>query len=510
MKLQEALQQAMKAHQAGDLRRAEAIYRGILSHEPDHPDALNLLGVVTLQNGRLGEAADLIARAIGRVPTMPLFHFNMGLVLAASGKLDGAVAEFRQAIVLEPTLAAAWSRMGDALYESNHPKEAEEACRKAIELQPGLPDAHNALGKAQRARGDLAGAIASFRQAAALMPQFAQACSNLGQTLCESGEFEESVVWCRRAIGIQPEYGLAHWNLALMLLRRGEWEEGWREFEWRWRSGKMQMLYRQPMWDGSELNGRRILLHAEQGLGDTIQFVRYVPMVASRGGRITVAAQRELLPLLRQMEGVEKWLGPGDALEELAIQCPLGSLPGLFKTTAESVPGEKAYLRADAQRAAKWRERMESYAGKRVGLAWTGNPQNPDDRNRSFSPAVLGPLAEVKETAFFSLQKGEGVKQAGEAPMRLIDWTDELNDLADTAGLIENLDVVITADTVVAHLAGAMGKPVWILLPKVPDWRWGLERADSPWYPAARLFRQDVRGDWTGPVKQAADALRAL
>jgi hypothetical protein len=258
------------------------------------------------------------------------------------------------------------------------------------------------------------------------------------------------------------------------------------------------------------LDGRRILLHAEQGLGDTIQFIRYAAKVGERGGKIMVAAQRELLPLLRTMSGVERWLGTGDQMEEFGIQCPLGSLPGLFKTNVNDVPAEIPYLRADAARAAEWRKRMESYAGKRVGLAWTGNPRNPDDRNRSIPPQMLGPLAEVKGAAFFSLQKGEGAKQGREAPMRLVDWTDELNDMADTAALIENLDVVITADTVVAHLAGAMGKRVWILLPKVPDWRWLLERTDSPWYPTARLFRQQTRGDWADPVRLAADALAAL
>jgi hypothetical protein len=295
-----------------------------------------------------------------------------------------------------------------------------------------------------------------------------------------------------------------------MLLRLGEWERAWPEFEWRYRAAELKMVnpYPQPMWDGGDLGGRRILLHAEQGLGDTIHFLRYAPLVAARGGKVIVALQEELRSLVEGFGGVERWVVPGDSLPQIDVQCPLPSLPGRFKTTPATVPAAIPYIHARLDCAQKWREKMAGMARPRVGLAWGGSRLNPNDANRSIPARMLAPLANGTGGTFFSLQKGEAAAEVASVPMPVVNWNDELLDVAETAGLIENLDVVVTADTMVAHLAGAMGKPVWILLQLVPDWRWMLDKQDSPWYPTARLFRQQRRGEWSEPIEQAAEALR--
>jgi Flp pilus assembly protein TadD len=520
MNASQELQLAVRHHQAGRLDEAESLYRRVLVGEPTNADAMNLLGMVFIQKRQFEAGRQCINKAIVLSPARAEFHFNLGLALAALNKPALAATAFRQAAALEPRNAAAWSRLADALIEINQPSEAEAASRKALELRIDLPEAHNALGKALYARGELDAAAASFHQAVALHPQYPEACNSLGQSVCELGDCRQGRVWCERAVRMQPDYALAHWNLGLMQLRLGEWEQGWQGFEWRWRAGKLSMVnpYPHPLWDGGELGGKRILLHAEQGFGDTIQFLRYVPLVAQRGGIVMAAVQKELLPLARGCLGAERWVVPGDSLPPFDLQCPLPSLPGRFRTTLADVPAAVPYLRADPDRVEKWRRRMEAMGRPRVGLAWTGSKLNPNDRNRSFPLAALAPLgkaagaAEAAEAgmaaSFVSLQKGEERARPGEAPMALADWTDELNDFADTAALVENLDLVITADTVVAHLAGAMGKPVWIILQLMPDWRWLLDRADSPWYPTARLFRQERRGDWTSPIEAAAEALK--
>ncbi len=263
------------------------------------------------------------------------------------------------------------------------------------------------------------------------------------------------------------------------------------------------------LWDGKELNGRTILLHSEQGFGDAIHFSRYISMVIDRGGRVIVQIQKDLIRLLQQVAGVEKWIAKGEAAE-FDVQCPLLSLPGLFGTRVETIPAQKGLLVAEEGGAEIWRGRLEKTPGRmKVGLAWAGNPTHKKDRSRSIPLSRLAPLAKISNIVFHSIQKGEAAKEAleGSTEMRIVDWAGQLGDFADTAGLIANLDLIITVDTAVAHLAGAMGKPVWLMLPFMPDWRWMLGRGDSPWYPSMRLFRQPSRGDWEAVIRQVSDAL---
>jgi hypothetical protein len=296
-------------------------------------------------------------------------------------------------------------------------------------------------------------------------------------------------------------------------LLHGDFEHGWPEYEWRWKTRDFssgRRPFTQPQWDGGSLNGRTILLHAEQGLGDTLQFIRYAPLVAEAAGNIVVECPAPLKRLLRHSLRQVPVLSKGEPLPPFDIHCPMLSLPLACRTTLANIPRQVPYLNADSELAAHWQGKLVSQRELlKVGLAWAGNKAHKNDRHRSIELSTLAPLGEVPHVSFISLQKGEPAKQATRAPagITLFDWSNELGDFADTATLIANLDLIISVDTAVAHLAGAMGKPVWTLLPFVPDWRWLLEREDSPWYPTMRLFRQSAPGDWSGVITRVVGAL---
>jgi tetratricopeptide (TPR) repeat protein len=505
-----ALQMAQEQHRAGRFAEAEGFYRQILSQLPDHPGAMHSLAVLLVQRGRVDEALPLMRRVVQLKPQDAAAHSNLGQALEAIGRLDEAVAAYRRAIQLKPDLAGAFSNLGNALLDQRRLSDSIAACRRAIELQPDMAEAHNNLGNALSAAGCLDEAIAAYSQALRLNPNYVQALSNLGGTLIDSGRLDEPVNLFRRALQIDPEFPDAHWNLAIFLLLHGNFAEGLPEYEWRWKVKKVLRPppFSQPRWDGHDLNGRTILLHAEQGFGDAIQFIRYAPMVAARGGRVIVQCPMELKRLFSQIPGIQV-LAAGDPLPKFDFHCPLLSLPLAFKTDLQSIPSSAPYLSADPELVETWRGKLPTGDNRRrIGLAWAGAATHANDRNRSILPANFAPLAQVKDAVFYSLQKGDAAKSPPPAGMALIDFTSDLKDFADTAAMIENLDLVIAADTSVAHLAGAMGKPVWVLLPCNPDWRWMLHRLDSPWYPTMRLFRQKRAGEWQATIEETAAALR--
>ena len=431
------------AHRRGDIEAAERDYRAALAAAPNHATALHYLGVIHYQRNHIAEALPLLERAVALVPEEPEFHNNLGLALAAADRTDEAIARFRQALARKPDLATAWNNLGLALQAAN---ELEQA-------------------------------TAAFRQALRVAPDFAQ----------------------------------AHWNLSLALLVTGQYAEGWREYEWRHRPQTFGAVAASPAprWQGEDLAGRTILLSAEQGLGDALQFVRFAAPLASRGARVIVRAPDALSTILASAPGVAAVLRAAEPPPAHDFQLPLLSIPGVLGIDERTIPAAVPYLAAVAADAVALAPDLAAVQRTlRVGISWAGNPLHVNDRRRSCPLATLAPLIELPGITWFSLQKGDGEDQIaqvrGASRIRLLDAR---NDFARKAALIDGLDLVISVDTAHAHLAGALGKPLWILLPAAPDWRWGLRRSDSPWYPTARLFRQPRTGDWASVVADVEAAL---
>jgi FKBP-type peptidyl-prolyl cis-trans isomerase 2 len=378
------------------------------------------------------------------------------------------------------------------LLEITSPKPADE-------ISPSATVYYN-LGVSLHEKGQLDKAIAFYKLAIEDSPKFADVCFSLGNVYLMKGQFDEAEKFYQRAVEINPDYAEAHWNVALLNLLLGNFEEGWKGFQWRWKLEDVpQRSFSRPLWDGSDISGRTILLHAEKGISDTIQFIRYAPLVAQRGAKVIVECQRELIILLKNVEGIWKIITHGEQLPEFDLYSPLLSLPLVFNTTLETIPEKIPYISVDPTIIQKWHERITLDISKlKIGLVWSGSSESEYDREHLCPLEMFSPLAQFDEIIFYNLVKGEAVEQAKNPPkgVKFVDYTEEIQDLSDCASLIENLDLVISVDSEVAHLAGALGKPVWTLLPFVPDWRWLLNREDSPWYPTMRLFRQPSSGDW--------------
>ena len=498
-------------------RPAEAIecYRRAAAIRPDVL-AFDNLGRSLHTLGRSAEAAAAFREAIAIDPRFAPAHNGLGIALRAAGNVDGAIAAFRRAAELSPASPEPLDNLGSALQQARRSTEAMACYDAALSLAPGRPSTLNLIGALQCDAGRWAEAIATFERALVGRPDFVDAINNLGTALEEVGRREEAMAHYRRAAALAPDAVSPPWNVALLQLLTGDYTAGWPGYEHRWRQRLQRSVHRQfsqPMWDGSDLAGRRLLLHAEQGFGDAIQFARYAAVAAQRGGRVFVECQPPLARLFRSLAGVDRVVPRGEGpLPPFDVHCPFMSLPMVFGTTLGTVPAEVPYLRATPAAANRWRQRLAAEPqGRRVGLVWSGDAKHQKDRDRSVSLSMLAPLAAVVGVRFYSLQFGPPAEEAATPPpgMSLTDWTGELDDFADTAGLASQLDLVITVDTAVAHLAGALGRPTWVLVPFAPDWRWLLDRDDSPWYPSMQLFRQRTKGDWADPIARVAEALRA-
>ncbi|MGD0462048.1 MAG: tetratricopeptide repeat protein [Tepidisphaeraceae bacterium] len=530
----------------GQLDEAIAAYRKALRIRPDHLDALKNLGVVLGAKGDRDRGIEVYRQLLRFQPDDAEAHNDLGNLLAQKGRLDEAIASYRRAIELAPDLASAYSNLGQALCDQGKAEDALAACRRAIHLKPDFAEAHNVLGLALTAGKRFDEAIAEFGRTLQLKPGFIYAHNNLGAALYQAGKIDEAILEYRRALELDPDdpqiltnlglglwargrqdeaiaayrrairfksdFSEAHYNLSVSLLLKGEFEDGWREYEYRLHGKELTSRPRicsQPLWNGEELHGRTILLDAEQGYGDVIQFIRYVPHIVSRGGRVILMGYAEQVRLLEGVPGIEQIL-TREPLPAFDVYCPLASLPQVFATRLDSIPAEVPYLKADPSLAKLWGKKLGPRTDQlRVGLVWAGRPTHKRDRERSISLSQLAPLATAGGVTFYSLQMGEAASQANHPPpgMELLDLTADLRDFADTAGLISHLDLVVSVDTAVVHLAGAMGKPVWVLLSFVPDWRWLLDRDDSPWYPTMRLFRQKSPGEWNDVVRRVAHAI---
>jgi Flp pilus assembly protein TadD len=504
-------------------RHDEAVptYRRALKLQANHPDACNNLGLAYNALGKVTEAEARFRAALAFKPDFVEAHGNLGIVLAAQGRTADAEASYRAALRLRPNYREVLNNLGVLLSDLGRWSEAESLLREALRLDPDVPDTYRNLGAVLTHLKRAAEAEPILRLAARLTPASPEAHFNLGAALHDLRRLGEADSAYREALRLRPDFADAHNNRAYSLLLAGRYAEGWREYEWRWRTRHMAggaRGFAAPLWMGEPLDGRALLLHAEQGLGDTLQFCRYARLI-SGAGRVIIEVQPSLKMLMTTLTDAVEVIARGEPIPAFDLHCPLMSLPLAVGASAEDIPAATPYLSAEPVAAARWRTRLARLAGPRVGLVWAGNSHlgYPEfaavDARRSVSLADMAPLAEVRGgVEFVSLQKGAPSAQGADPPagMSLSDFTGELGNFAETAALIEALDLVISVDTSVAHLAGAMGKPVWVLNRYDTCWRWLLNRADSPWYPTVRLFRQPAPGDWRSVMRSVANALGEL
>jgi len=526
-------------------RRDEAIecYRRAIALKPDHAEAHNNLGAALLAQGNLDEAVESHRRAVAAKPDYVEAYNNLALALKQLGRSEEAAESLRRAIAVRPSYAPAYANLGNLMREQGDLDTAIDWYRQAIAADNGLVEAHTGVAFALQQRGRLAEAAESYRRALALKPGDVDALCNLGALLngfdrpeeaaecysrvlagqpshvaarCNMGvalmarnEIEGAIECYRRAIALSPDFADAYWNLSLAQLVQGDFTNGWRGYEWRLRTKRHAPRdFEQPVWAGERLAGKTILLHQEQGLGDTIQFMRYVPQVAARGGRVVLEVQPPLARLAATLDGVSEIVTVGTKLPHFDFHCSLLSLPDRFATNLGSIPNEVPYLTPDPKAVEHWRARLGGGPQLKIGIAWAGNRSHKNDRNRSVAIERLLPILEIPGIRWISIQVGERAGDLARLPVGLVtDLAHHIGDFADTAAVIANLDLVIAVDTAVVHLAGALGRPVWAMLAFAPDWRWLLDREDSPWYPSLRLIRQARPGDWNGVLVKLRQAL---
>jgi Flp pilus assembly protein TadD len=477
--------------------------------EPSSAAAVLELGNSLLQAGRLAEAAATYERALALEPDNARIHNNLAVAWAEQRSFERAVAGYRRALQLDAGYAEAHYNLGNALRELARPEDALVSYDRACALRPDWPAAHCNRGLALAARGHEALAEAAYRRALALRPDYAEAHNNLGLCLELQGRLEEAMAQFDRALDLVPDFASAHANRAQLRLLQGDFRAGWAEYEWRWRLPGVSLApVAVPRWDGTPLAGRTILVRAEQGFGDTVQFIRLAPLLKDAGARVVLECQPTLARLLASAPGIDAVVARGAELPRCDVQIPLASLPnavGLFDLA--SLPPRVPYLFAQPERVERWRNALAPSEGFKVGIVWKGNPRHPQDSHRSIPFERMAALATVPGVELFGLQVGE---RAPEAP-----WLRDLTggpeqpplEFEETAAIVANLDLVVSCDTAMVHLAGALGRPVWIALPRVPDFRWLLDREDSPWYPTARLFRQTSLDDWEELFARIAAAL---
>ncbi|MCA8929717.1 MAG: tetratricopeptide repeat protein [Alphaproteobacteria bacterium] len=528
---------------------AIAAFRQALAIQPDRADALYNIGNALARQGKPAEAIAAYRQALAVRPDLADAHNNLGHALMGEGKLDDAIACFRRALALQPDLAAAHNNMGAALKDLGRPGDAIRACQRALAIRPHYAEAHNNIGIARANQGRPDEALAAYRQALAIKPDFAEALYNIGNLLKDQGRPAEALAFYRQALAIAPDYAEAHnnlgtalqklgrvdeaiacyrralaaapdyveaqWNRSLALILKGDYREGWKLYESRMQKADLKADYHRfaaPAWRGDfDIAGKTILVHGEQGFGDVIQFSRYLPLVARLGAEIVFEVRQPLTRLMSTLDGPMRVIARGECLPAFDACCPVMSLPHVFGTTLETVPAPIPYLRADPLKVRQWREALASEK-KTIGLCWSGSADHANDANRSIPIETFLRFTERMDCDLISLQKEprDFERERLERRSDIQRYADDMGDFADTAALIACLDLVVTVDTSVAHLAGALGKPVWILLPFAPDYRWLLKRSDSPWYPTARLYRQPAPGDWDRVIAAVGADVRAF
>lgn len=543
------LESGLACHRAGDVARAEVWYKRALAAAPGDPRALHLLGLAAFDKGRPERALQLIAKALARAPATPDFLHSAGHVLQAMGRHDEAAARYREALAAEPARALTRSNLGNALKRAGRLDEAAAELARAVELAPDFAEGWSNLALVHKERGDSAAAVACLARAAALRPGVAAFAFNLGNVLEAAGRREDAVEAYGRALTLEPAHrgarvslgatlrrmgrlaaaeaelgralaldpgdAEARWNLALARCMAGDWARGLEDFEARRQlPGMIAAPAGGPEWDGRPMPGRTLLVQHEQGLGDAIQYLRFAADAQRMGARVIYRGPRRLLALARSIAGVAGTAALDDPAPRFDAWAPLMSLPRLTHATTRQRLGRGGYLAPEAARMARWRARLAPVGGLRIGIGWQGNPAYAADGERSLPLCLFEGLARLPGVALIGLQQGPGREQIAAWPAELafLDLAPELDAdgaFLDTAAVLPALDLVVTSDSALAHLAGAVGVPTWLALPRVPDWRWGLEGTASVWYPTVHVFRQPHPGDWNAVFADMTEALRA-
>ena len=445
--IDQALQLAVKHHQEGNLIQADSIYKKILNKNPNNPDALHLSGLILHQQGKHQEAIELLKKAIYIKPNIAIYHGNLAMAYQSLGNEEDSSIHFN----------------------------------KALEIDPKYDNAH----------------LANY---------------NLGIDLAEKGKFSEAIKHYNKAIELSPNIADSHWNKSLILLLRGEFKNAWANYEYRFKKQNPtdSREFGKSKWKGQHLNNRKILIATEQGFGDSIQFIRYLPLVKEKGGHVIFECKKELISLFNNFPGINQLVEKDNNIPlnvEYDYYIHLMSLPGIFNTTIKAIPNKIPYLKANPSLQKNLSSKFQTDKLK-IGIAWAGNPEQENDKNRSATLDIFKPLKKIPNIRLFSLQVGKPSEQLNDP--EIIDLSPHIKDFADTATLIENLDLIISIDTSVAHLAGAMGKPTWVLLTKIPDWRWLLNRTDTPWYPTMKLFRQKIKGSWEPVITEICSNIKTI
>jgi tetratricopeptide (TPR) repeat protein len=515
--VQQKFAQALECLRTGRLQDAELRYRQVLAVDPLHVGALNGLGVLACQAGRYDAAAELIGRVVRLRPDLAEAHSNLATALNGLGRFSEALDACRNAIRLKPDYIDAHYNLGTILTNLQRFDEALPAYQAAIALKLDHAGAHANLGATLQKLERPQEAVTALNTAIRLQPAFAGAHYNLGIALTDLGCFDEALAALNTAIRLQSDFAGAHYQESVVHLLRGDLARGWPKFEWRSEGPdplQPPLRFGKPKWQGEDISGRSILLHAEQGLGDTIQFARYAAMLAARGAQVIFGVDRRMLRLLSGIPGVAHLVAFGDIPPAFDCHCPLLSLPGVFGTTLQTIPAHTPYLRAEAGLVDKWRSRIGP-DGFKIGIAWQGRPNVPIDRGRSMPLAHFLHLAKIPGVRLISLQKAAGLEQLQALPagMRVETLGEDFDNgpdaFIDTAAAMMSLDLVVTSDTSICHLAGALNRPVWVPLKAVPHWVFMMDRRDSPWYPSMRLLRQTERGDWGGVFRRMGVELAA-
>ncbi|HEY8747619.1 MAG TPA: tetratricopeptide repeat protein [Tepidisphaeraceae bacterium] len=536
------IETAVGFHRAGKLSEANAFYLQALDREPNRVDLLRLLARVAHEQGRSADAAGFLRRAIELVPGDASLLVNLGMVLVALGDLENAIASLRKATDLNPKSPEALSNLGAALRQRGDYAEAASVLRRAVTLKPDFAHAivnlgavltnldqfddaitallraialrpedalaHYNLGVALKSAGHLEQALESLNYALKLQPNEVDTIINIGDVLQQLSRYDQAIDFFNAALELSPHDPAARTNLSMVLLLKEKYRETWPLYEARLHlpNQRKRYPYPQPKWDGASMPGKRILLHWEQGLGDTLQFIRYAPLVAERGLEVIFLCQGELRRLITGQCRIAQVITESDPLPSFDVYCPLLSLPGIFDTALDTIPLNVPYLHADPALIDRWLSVLcaDPPARLKIGINWAGSPLPLSNRKRTVGLSAMAPLARIPGAQFYSLQKGPPAADAKTPPagMELIDHSADLTDFAETAALMSCLDRVITCDTSIAHAAGALGVATHVLLPFNPDWRWHLNRSDSPWYPTLRLHRQPAPGDYNTPIQE--------